>query len=150
MDFLQSIHIDRDQQSVYEYITDINRMSHWHTAITSVTLVEGGGFEKGAKLQIKRELLFGSHSDIATITEVSPPDRAALVIEDGPTPLIYHYSLTPVDSDTTELTIKGSLQLKGFLCLFQPLANRFLARGVQHNLEILKSLMETPPASKTR
>jgi hypothetical protein len=143
IEFEVSIPIDCTIDNVFSFVSCGENLSKWNSAVKHVTKLTEGPAMTGARYKMIRNLPNGRSENILEISKFQPNEELTIRTETGPTPFVYHYSFQP-EKDSTRVSLKTEIEEDGLpLRLPKFLASRAIKKGVQDNLESLKSIMES-------
>ena len=129
IDFTIETHLDRSPATVFEYISDPERLPTWQTNTVSSVPMSDGPLGVGSRL---REVHRGpGGKELVSVVEVSEYDPGrvfALEVVEG-TPVHLRIALDPAD-DGTHMRFRGFGELSGAMRLAQPLLGRVLKAPV--------------------
>jgi uncharacterized protein YndB with AHSA1/START domain len=142
--FHTSVDISRPPAEVFAFVAEPHNMPRWYDAVDHVAKTTNGPSGLGARYDVTRSLPGGQvHNDVE-LTEHKPNRHVTLESRNEPTPFRYHYTLEPT-SEGTRLTLDGSISgagLPGPIGRLDGLATQLFKRGMRHNLNQLKRIIE--------
>jgi len=145
--------IRRPSDEVFDYISDLERLSTWHHAIDSVEKVTGGDNRTGATYRMKRTLPTGHVENRVSVTEFVPSKRFTIESQPGPMPFAYRFRLAPtpqgtrVDVDAS----RDGLDLDRTPTMPPALASALFQRRMAESLRRLKNELEHErPTERTK
>ena len=150
-DFSLTITIERQPAVAFAVIADPTNMTQWYDAVDQVTISQRDPVGLGARFEITRSLPGGRAINEVEITQYEPSWRITFESRQGPTPFRYSYTLEPL-AERTLLTLNGRISsagLAGPAAHLGAVATQLFKRGMKHNLEILKDLVEAQPAKRS-
>jgi uncharacterized membrane protein len=136
--------IRRPSDEVFDYISDLERLSTWHHAIDSVEKITGGDNRTGATYRMKRTLPAGHVENRVSVTEFDPAKRFTIESQPGPKPFAYRFRLAPapqgtrVDVDAS----RDGLDLDRAPAVPPALASALFQRRMAESLRRLKHELE--------
>jgi uncharacterized protein YndB with AHSA1/START domain len=143
-DFSLTIAVEQPPAIVFAFIGEPTNMTRWYDAVDHVAMTPRQDIGLSATFEITRSLPGGRASNLVEIVEYESTRRVTLESRDGPTPFQYRYTLEPTASGTL-LTLDGRITtagLTGPAAHIEPLATQLFKRGMKHNLDVLKALVE--------
>jgi len=142
IDFTIETHLDRSPATVFEYISDPERLPTWQTNTVSSVPMSDGPLGVGSRL---REVHRGPGGkelvSVVEVTEYEPGRAFALHVVEG-TPVDLRITLEPRDGGTL-MRFHAFGRLTGAMRVAQPLLQRVLRRQFARQCETLKRLLET-------
>ncbi len=144
-DFSLSLTIERPPAVVFDFLAEPTNMARWYDAVDQVTLAPGGRVGQGVTFEVIRTLPGGRAVNLVEVSEYEPPRTVTLESREGPTPFRYRYVLQPAGAGT-QLTLDARITgegLSGPAAHLGPLATQLFKRGMRHNLDVLKALIES-------
>jgi uncharacterized protein YndB with AHSA1/START domain len=142
--FHTAVDISRPPADVFAFVAEPHNMPLWYDAVDHVAKTTNGPSGPGARYDVTRSLPGGHvHNDVE-LTEHQPDRHVTLESLSGPTPFRYRYALEPT-SQGTRLTLDGSISsagLPGPMGQLDGLATQLFKRGMRHNLNQLKRIIE--------
>ena len=139
-----AIDIDRPPADVFAVVADPRTMPLWYDAVDHVAQATDDPTSPGTRYDVVRTLPGGRvHNDVE-LTEHQPDRLVTFESRTGPTPFRYRYTLEPTGQGT-RLRLDGRISgagLPGPIGRFDGIATRLFARGMRHNLNQLKQLVE--------
>jgi uncharacterized membrane protein len=142
MKYENSVTIDRPVQEVFEYITNLENSPTWQSVVLEAHETSSGPTGVGSTGAITGKFL-GRRIDLTTeITEWNPPNSFAARSTGGPFPLELRYTFGPQDG-ATQLTTVTDVEPGGFFRLAGPALEPLMKRQAQHDLETLKTVLES-------
>ena len=139
-----TVNIRRPSGEVFDYISDLGRLSTWHHAIESVEKLTGGDNRTGATYRVKRTLPTGHIENRVSVTEFEPAKRFTIESQPGPKPFAYRFRLastpqgTRVDVDAS----RDGLDLDRAPTVPPALASALFQRRMAESLRRLKHELE--------
>lgn len=142
--FRLTVEIQRPATDVYAFVAEPRNMPRWYDAVERVTKLTPASPSEAASYRITRSLPGGR---VDNVVEVEATEDLAVNYEsrEGPTPFRYRYTID-ADGTGTRLTLNADISstgLPGPLARLDGVATRAFKRGMQHNLERLKHLVES-------
>jgi uncharacterized protein YndB with AHSA1/START domain len=142
--FHLTVRINRPATEVYAFVAEPRNMPRWYEAVDRVTELTPASASEPATYRITRSLPGGQVDNIVGV-ESTKDLAVSYESRDGSTPFRYR---STIDSDGTGTTVTldadiSSAGLPEPLAGLDALATRAFKRGMQHNLEHLKHLVES-------
>jgi uncharacterized protein YndB with AHSA1/START domain len=151
-DFSLTVAIEQPPAAVFVSIAEPTNMPRWYDAIDHVAVTPRHGVGLGATFEIARSLPGGRATNLVEIVEYEPTRRVTFESRRGPTPFRYRYTLEPTATGTL-LTLDGRITSEGLTgpaTHLQPLVTQLFKRGMKHNLDVLKALVESKRHARTQ
>jgi uncharacterized protein YndB with AHSA1/START domain len=142
--FQITVDIGRLPAEVFAIVAQPPTMPRWYEAVDDVTEATDGPSGLGARYDVVRSLPGGPVHNEVELTEHQPDRRVTLESVSGPTPFRYRYTLEPT-AEGTRLTLDGDISsagLPGPMGKLDGLATQLFKRGMRHNLNQLKRIIE--------
>lgn len=141
--FSIEIEIDRPEQTVFDYLAQVENTPDWYSAIEQVDKRTPRSVSIGARYRFLRRLPTGPAINEVEVTEFVPNSVLTLASRSGPRRSLT-YRLSPLGK-STQLRLEGEISGDG-LCrgfaLLAPLAPQLFGRGMRANLATRKRLLE--------
>jgi uncharacterized protein YndB with AHSA1/START domain len=150
-DFSLTIAIEQPPAVVFAFVAEPTNMTRWYDAVDHVTVTAGAPIGRGTRFKTIRSLPGGRAINDVEITEYEPNRRLTVESRHDPTPFRYRYTLEPI-GDGTVLTLSGRISgagLAGPAAHLGPVATQLFKRGMKHNLDVLKRLVESEPPRRS-
>jgi hypothetical protein len=135
---------------VFEYVSDATNGSAWDSAVMQVTMLSEGSERKGSTYRMVRKLPGGEAENILEVVELVPNHEFTIKTISGPTPLLYGYLFettshgTRITQECQSLSDHLGRDVGGLASLLpDSILEPFVRRGVQSNLETLKTILES-------
>jgi hypothetical protein len=142
IEFEVNVPINCSIDNVFRYVSHGENLSTWNSAVKYVSKLSEGPVSTGARYKMIRQLPNGRSENTLEITHYQPNSKVTFKTTTGPTPFVYHYTFKP-KGDMTKVSLKTEIDENGLpFRLPKFLASRAIKKGVQDNLETLKSIME--------
>jgi uncharacterized membrane protein len=143
MDVKQSIVINLPVEEIFAYMSDIENMVDWSSAIIAVRKISPGELHVGATVQSTIRFL-GKWLDITfEIVEYEPSRYLTLKSISGVTPCLFCYQFEPSEDGGTIISQGTIIHLTGgILDLAEPVVTNVVRRQLEHDLLTLKDILE--------
>jgi len=138
MRIVETFHVDRPREAVFEYLADPSKLGDWQTSSRSVEPLSPGPPGRGSRFRerTKPPGLAREFEQVTEFSEFERPARLRIHVIEGPQPIDGTWSLEP-DQDGTRVTFMAEGELRGAVRYLQPLVKRLIARqfaGYHRNL----------------
>lgn len=144
--FETSVNINRPVSQVFAFLADTSNAPRWYDAVVAATKLTPGPIGNGTRHQLVRSLPGGPVENEVEITDYQPVSQLTQSSVSGPTPFRYVFTLEPTPGGT-RLALSGDITTEGLhgpAAVFGPIASIAFKRGMTHNLNTLKRLLESP------
>jgi len=128
--FEKSIFINRPQQEVFDYVTDLGNDPKWQSAIESVERTSEGPIGAGSTWRYMTKFLGRKVETEIETTSYDPPNQASVKAISGPMPFENTYKFESKDNGT-QLSINGQAEIVGFCKLAEGLVGKQLEKQWQ-------------------
>jgi uncharacterized membrane protein len=141
--FTASIDVDRSQEDVYAYLSDLGRHGEWQSQIQEVTVETEGPTRVGTRARERRKPAHGPATTTTyEITEMEPPRKAGFRGIDGPVRVAGTVTVEPA-GEGSRVTLDIDLTAHGLIGkLLTPIARRELRKQVPLDQQRLKERLE--------
>ena len=139
--FEKSILINRPQQEVFDFVTDLNNDSKWQSGIESVERTSDGPIGVGSTWRYKSKLLGREVETEIEMTGYDPPNQASVKSIGGPVPFENTYTFESKDGGT-QMTFNGQAEMGGFFKMAEGLVGKQLEKQMDSDGAALKKLLE--------
>lgn len=137
-----TIHIERNQDEVWDFIADPNNLPVWNTAV--VTAETDGPWEKGARVNGQVKFLGKRIDYVNEVTELDAPKRSEYRSVEAPFPFHGGTILEQEGNGTKVTTFLESGSIGGFFGkLGDPVVAKMYSRQMRSDLENLKEILES-------
>ncbi len=139
----QSIVVNLPIEEIFAYMTDIDNMVEWSSAVIAVRKTSPGAVRVGATFRLTTRFL-GRWVDIAyEIVECEPNHLLTLKSIFGIAPCVFCFRLEPLEHGGTNVFREATIHFtEGFLGLAAPAITNAIRRQLDHDLLTLKDLLE--------
>ena len=147
----EKIIIDSPIEEVFNFVANGENMALWNSAVFKIEKVSAGPLGMGTQFWMLRNLPSGRAENIFEVITYKPNTEFSIKTVSGPTPFVYHYHFTSIDSNTS-LVLVAEIQLNGLGKIAKPLLAIGIRKGIRDNLNTLNKLMQkraTRPARST-
>jgi uncharacterized protein YndB with AHSA1/START domain len=144
--FHLAVEISRPPPEVFAFVAEPLEMPLWYGAVDHVAKTTNGPTGLGARYEVVRSLPGGQTLNDVEVIEHQLDRHVTLESRSGPTPFRYRYALEPTGQGT-RLTLAGHISnagLPGPMGQLDGLATQLFKRGMRHNLNQLKRIIERP------
>lgn len=139
--FEKTIHINRPQQEVFDFLSDPANDTKWRDSAVSSEVQSEGPMGVGSKIHSVDKLMGRKLESTAEISAWDPPNRYGQKTMGGPMPFEFTIQLTP-DGEGTQLTMQGQAELGGFFKMAEGLVGRQMEKQLNTDLQGLKRALE--------
>jgi carbon monoxide dehydrogenase subunit G len=137
----KSVFINRPQQEVFDFVTDLSNDSKWQSSIESVERVSDGPIGVGSTWRYVTKLLGRKNETEIQMTSYDPPRQSTVKAVGGPIPFENTHKFQKQDSGTL-LTFIGQAELGGFFKIAEGLAGKQIEKQIESDAAALKKLLE--------
>ena len=148
MNVKHSIVINLPTEEIFAYMSDLENLVDWSSAIIAVRKNSPGALHVGATVQGTIRFL-GRWLDMTfEIVECEPSRSLTIKSIAGISPCLFCYQFEPVDDGGTTVSQEAVIHLTGsMLGLAEPVITRVVCRQMEHDLLTLKDLLEASAAT---
>lgn len=139
--FTKSIHIDRPQEEVFDYLSDPSNDSEWRSSAVSSEWITEGPPGVGSQLKSVDRMLGREMESTSEITAWDPPHKLGQKAMGGPVPFEFTVTLEP-HGDATHVTIDGQAEIGGFFKIAEGLAGKQFEKQIETDIAGLKRVLE--------
>ncbi|WP_435360158.1 SRPBCC family protein [Haloarchaeobius sp. DFWS5] len=141
-----TVTVDRPVADVFEYISNVERMSEWVVGVGETTRVAGDGTGVGDRYESEYTYGGKTHDMTFEVTEYESPTRLGITAPEGPFAFDGLLELEAVDgkthvSNTIETGADGRFT-KFMFTVFRPVMRYMMRRQLRKELVELKSILE--------
>jgi carbon monoxide dehydrogenase subunit G len=133
--------VDRPMKDVFAFVSDLNNMSKWNSAVVSLQQITPGAVNVGTKFKSVGEMMGRRLEGEVVVTTYEPDTKTGFQMQAGPVQMNITISFKPVGTGT-----KISLNAQGNPAGVFKLAEGVMAGRVksmmEENLVRLKSVLE--------
>jgi carbon monoxide dehydrogenase subunit G len=145
INFSTTIHIERPQQEIFDFMADPTNDTEWRDSAVSSEWVGEGPAGVGSKLKSVDRLLGRKIESTSEVTVWDPPRQYGQKSIGGPVPFALTVTLDPAGSGT-QVTIEGQAEIGGFFKLAEGLAGKQLKKQIETDFAGLKRVLEAGQA----
>ena len=139
--FEKSIMINRPQQEVFDFVTDLANDSKWQTGIVSVERTSEGPIGAGSTWRYKLKFMGREMEAEIELTSYDPPNQASVKSIGGPVPFQNTYTFESKDGGT-QMTFSGQAEIGGFFKMAEGLVGKQMEKQMEADGAALKKLLE--------
>jgi uncharacterized membrane protein len=139
--FEKSIMINRPQQEVFDFVTDLSNDSKWQSSIVSVERTSDGPIGAGSTWSYKLKFLGREMEAEIELTSYDSPNLARIKSIDGPVPFEMSYKFES-NGNGTQMTFSGQTELGGFFKMAEGLVGKQFEKQMDADGAALKKLLE--------
>ena len=138
----EDVVVDRPQEAVFDYLTDIDHYREWQPAIEYAALVDGGPPRPGSRVRLRIRGP-GQGIDVeGEVTELRRPDRIGVRAAGGPARMQAACDLDLLTAARTRLRLHLELQPTGFLRFAEGAVRSRVERELPAALDDLRRHLE--------
>jgi uncharacterized membrane protein len=137
----KSVFINRPQQEVFNFVTDLSNDPKWQASIQSVKQISDGPIGVGSTFRYETKLLGRKSETEIQLTSYNPPNGASVKALNGPIPFENTYRFETQDGGTL-LTFMGWAEIGGFFKIAEGLAAKQIEKQLETDAVALKKLLE--------
>jgi uncharacterized membrane protein len=139
--FEKSGFIDRPQQEVFAFVTDLANDPKWQNTIISVKRISDGPIGVGSTWHYTTKFLGRETETEIQMTSYEPPLRVSVKAINGPVPFENTYTFESKDGGTL-LTVTGKAEIGGFFKMAEGLVGKQVEKQIETDAATLKALLE--------
>jgi uncharacterized membrane protein len=139
--FEKSILINRPQQEVFDFVTDLSNDSQWQSSIESVEQVSDGPIGVGSTWRYVTKFLGRKNETEIQMTSYEPPHQSSVKAVSGPIPFENTHKFQKQDGGTL-LTLIGQAEIGGFFKMAEGLVSKQMEKQMDADGAALKRLLE--------
>jgi uncharacterized membrane protein len=139
--FEKNVLINRPQQEVFDFVTDLSNDYKWQSSIESVEQVSDGPIGVGSTWRYVGKFLGRKNETEIQMTSYEPPHQSSVKAVSGPIPFENTHKFQKQDGGTL-LTFVGQAEIGGFFKIAEGLAGKQLEKQVETAAAALKKLLE--------
>ena len=137
----KSVLINRPQQEVFDFVTDLSNDSKWQASIETVRQISDGPTGVGSTFRYETKLLGRKSETEIQLTSYDPPNGASVKGINGPVPFENTYKFETQNGGTL-LTFTGQAEIGGFFKIAEGLAGKQIEKQMDADAAALKNLLE--------
>lgn len=139
--FEKSVLINRPQQEVFDFVTDLSNDSQWQSSIESVEQVSDGPIGVGSTWRYVTKFLGRKNETEIQMTSYEPPHQSSVKAVSGPIPFENTYKFQKQDGGTL-LTFIGQAEIGGFFKMAEGLVSKQMEKQMDADAAALKKVLE--------
>jgi len=139
--FEKSVFINRPQQEVFDFVTNLNNDSKWQSGIESVERTSDGPIGVGSTWGYKLKFMGREIEADIELTSYDPPNQASVKSIGGPVPFENTYTFESKDGGT-QMTLNGQAEIGGFFKMAEGLVGKQMEKQMDADGAALKKLLE--------
>lgn len=139
--FEKSVLINRPQQEVFDFVTDLSNDPKWQSSIESVKQVSDGPIGVGSTWRYVTKFLGRKNETEIQMTSYDPPRQSRVKAVSGPIPFENTHTFQEQDGGTL-LTFTGQAEIGGFFKMAEGLAGKQLEKQMEADAAALKKLLD--------
>jgi len=139
--FEKSIFINRPQQEVFDFVTDLANDPKWQSGIVSVERTSDGPIGAGSTWSYKLKFMGREIEAKIELSSYDPPNQASVKSVNGPVPFENTYKFESKDGGT-QMTFSGQAEIGGFFKMAEGLVGKQLEKQMDADGAALKKLLE--------
>jgi uncharacterized membrane protein len=143
VDVSTDIEINRPRAQVASYACDPDNATAWYENITAVDWHTPRPVAAGSRIAFVARFLGRRLAYVYEVTTMIPGERFVMRTSEGPFPMETTYTWEDTPAGATHMTLRNQGEPSGFSKLAAPLMARAMRRANRHDLEKLKTLIET-------
>jgi uncharacterized protein YndB with AHSA1/START domain len=128
MRIVQTFHVARPPEEVFDYVTTPSNLQAWQTSKTRVEVLTDGPPRLGYRVrEWTKPPGAKEFEQVVEFTDFDRPHRVHVHIVEGPQPVDGTWTFTP-DGQGTRVDFVAEGQLQGFMRFAEPVVKRVMAR----------------------
>jgi len=139
--FEKSVFINRPQQEVFDFVTNLNNDSKWQSGIESVERTSDGPIGVGSTWGYKLKFMGREIEADIELTSYDSPNQASVKSIGGPVPFENTYTFESKDGGT-QMTLNGQAEIGGFFKMAEGLVGKQMEKQMDADGAALKKLLE--------
>ncbi len=139
--FEKSVMINRPQQEVFDFVTDLSNDSKWQSGIESVKRISDGPIGAGSTWSYKLKFMGREIEAEIELTNYDPPNQASVKSVSGPVPFENTYKFETKEGGT-QMTFSGQAEIGGFFKMAEGLVGKQFEKQMDSDGAALKKLLE--------
>lgn len=137
----KSIFINRPQQEVFDFVTNLANDPKWQSTIESVERTSEGPIGAGSTWRYVGKLLGRRIETEIQMTRYDPPKQASVKGISGPVPFENTYKFES-KGNGTQVSVMGQAEVGGFFKLAEGLVGKQMEKQIEAGLTALKLVLE--------
>jgi carbon monoxide dehydrogenase subunit G len=139
----RSIVINLPAEEIFAYVTDVDNLAEWSSAVIAVRKTSPGTMCVGETFRGTIRFLGRSLDTTFDIVEFEPGHHLTIKSTSGVAPCVFCYRFVPVEGGETNVTLEAAIQVTGEpVKLAEPVLAGVVRRQIEHDLLTLKDLLE--------
>jgi uncharacterized membrane protein len=139
--FEKSVLINRPQQEVFDFVTNLSNDPKWQSSIESVEQVSDGPIGVGSTWRYITKFLSRKNETEIQMTSYEPPRHSTVKAVSGPIPFENTHKFQKQDGGTL-LTVIGQAEIGGFFKMAEGLVGKQMEKQMDADAAALKKLLE--------
>ena len=139
-DVEQTIFVERSPQAVFDMIVEPENVVKWGTSETAEWVTDGPT-GVGSRRRSTGKFLGRNIDTVFEVTRWEPPHRFDIKTVGGPIDAQLHHTIETQEGGS-QLTVKGMVDLSGFLRIAEPLLKRQTDRQMAADIGAVKLVLE--------
>ena len=139
--FEKSVMINRPQQEVFDFVTNLANDSKWQSGIESVERTSDGPIRAGSTWRYKLKFMGRKLEADIELTSYDPPNQASVKSIGGPVPFENTYKFESKNGGT-QMTFNGQAEIGGFFKMAEGLVGKQMEKQMDADGAALKKLLE--------
>ena len=137
----KSVFINRPQQEVFDFVTNLSNDAKWQASIESVRQISDGKIGVGSIFRYEAKLLGRKSDTEIQLISYDSPNGASVKAHNGPIPFENTYRFETQDGGTL-VTLMGWAEIGGFFKIAEGLAAKQIEKQLETDTVALKKLLE--------
>ncbi|MFN2233149.1 MAG: SRPBCC family protein [Anaerolineales bacterium] len=137
----KSVLINRPQQEVFDFVTNLTNDPEWQSNIESVEQMSDGPIGVGSTWRYVTKFLGRKNETEIQMTSYDPPHQSSVKAVSGPLPFENTHKFQDQDGGTM-LTLTGQIEIGGFFKMAEGLAGKQIEKQMDADAAALKNLLE--------
>jgi len=137
----KSVFINRPQQEVFDFVTNLSNDPQWQNRIESVERLSDGPIGIGSTWRYITSTLGRKNEADIQMTSYDPPHQSSVKAVSGPVPFENTHTFQAKDGGTL-LTFIGQAEFGGFFKMAEGLAGKQIEKQMEADAAALKKLLE--------
>lgn len=133
--------INRPQQEVFDFVTDLENDPKWQSGVESVERTSNGPIGAGSTWRYQTKLLGRKVETEIEMVSYKPPHKASVKAIEGPVPFENTYTFEAQDGGTL-LTVTGQAEIGGFFKMAERLVGKHIEKQIENDAAAFKTLLE--------
>ena len=138
----KSVLINKPQQEVFDFVTNLSNDSKWQSSIESVERVSDGPIGVGSTWRYVGKFLGRKNETEIQMTSYDPPRQSSVKAVSGPIPFENTHKFQKQDGGTL-LTFTGQAEFGGFFKMAEGLVGKQMEKQMDADGAALKKLLES-------